>query len=59
MKYLAKIVNVKNMYTFTVTYDRHKNLYPEKMGDFPQSYGRMESVMNWYNDPDWEIKIRP
>lgn len=54
---LASKTSVKTMYTFPVTYDRHKNRYAHRLTNFPQSYSVLESSLNYARDPDWIHKF--
>lgn len=46
------------MYTFSITYDRHKDRYTYRTQDFPADYGVNESALNYSMDPDWYYKLR-
>ncbi|CDW82757.1 UNKNOWN [Stylonychia lemnae] len=56
---LAKLTSFKNIYDFTITYNRHKNKYGMRLKDFPESYGIYDSSMNYRYDPDYYYKFRP
>ncbi len=46
------------MYTFNITYDRHKDRYGYRLHDFPASYQVNESSLNYAHDPDWAYKMQ-
>ena len=45
------------MYTFAITYDRHKDRYGYRTKDFPDKYSVHESTLNFAYDPDWLVKL--
>jgi len=45
------------MYTFPITYDRHKDRYGYRTKDFPAKYALHESTLNFAYDPDWFVKL--
>jgi hypothetical protein len=55
---LSDNVSIKNMYNFSVTYDRHKNKYDYKEGKFPPQYEVNDTALNYANDPDWSVKLK-
>lgn len=54
---LAEKVSVKTMYSFNITYDRHKERYGYRTSNFPSEYHPNESSLNYANDPDWILKM--
>jgi hypothetical protein len=54
---MADKVSVQTMYTFNISYDRHKGLYGYRQFGFPEQYQVKESVLNYIYDPDWESKL--
>ncbi len=54
---LATHTSVKTMYTFPITYDRHKGSYGYREGNFPASYSPHESSLNYAKDPDFLHKF--
>lgn len=47
------------MYNFTITENRHKGRYGFRTENFPDSYYVYESTLNYKNDPDWTVKMKP
>lgn len=54
---LAETVSVKTMYTFNISYDRHKLRYGYRTSLFPASYMPNQSSLEYARDPDWYYKI--
>ena len=55
---LSEKVSVQTMYTFAVTYDRHKNKYGYRTSNFPSAYSPNESSLNYAMDQDWVYKLQ-
>ena len=47
------------MYTFPLTYDRHKGKYGFRTTNFPNVYYPDLSSLNYTQDPDWTVKMKP
>lgn len=45
------------MYTFKISFDRHKDRYLYREKDFPAEYSVNESTLNYAMDPDWTQKL--
>ena len=45
------------MYTFPITYDRHKDQYRYRTTNFKPEYTVNEASLNYAYDPDWTIKL--
>ena len=45
------------MYSFNITYDRHRDRYGYRIKDFQPSYSIQESSLNYAKDPDWIKKL--
>ena len=50
---LSEKVSVSTMYTFKITYDRHKDRFTYREKNFPAEYNVNESSLNYALDPDW------
>jgi hypothetical protein len=53
---LEKKVRMKDMHTFTISYNRHEGQYSKRVSDskeFPKSYKYSESFVDMTDDPDW------
>ncbi len=54
---LAKITNIKTMYTFPITYNRHHGRYGKSEGIIQPSYQPRSDPRTYVFDPDWFYKI--
>ena len=54
---LQKKANLASMKTFTLTYDRHKGMYGQRLRNFPEEYPHGTSVLEFIGDPDWTVKL--
>ena len=55
---MAEKVSVQTMYSFNITYDRHKGRYGFRTSDFPDKYTVHDSTLNLAYDPDWQLKLQ-
>ena len=46
------------MKNFTLTYDRHFEMYGATRKGFKESYSIYDSQMDYKYDPDWSVKMR-
>lgn len=55
---LAGTVNFKNCEHFTLSIDRHKDLYGNRVRNFPDEYEQWASIKDWHNDPYFSLKYK-
>lgn len=53
-----RFANIDTMKNFTLTYDRHFEMYDATRKNFKESYSIHDSQMDFKNDPDWTVKMR-